>query len=85
MHKILRVELERAQMHFSEGASVKAQQHIRIALRLYEAAPFGSIPPQVGNAIMWASNAAAERDVTIMALDQVLRLLDENAARQERR
>jgi hypothetical protein len=85
MLKILRVELERAQMHFSEGASVKAQQHIRIALRLYEAAPFGSIPAEVGNAIVWASNATAERSMTLMALDQALRLLDEAAARQERR
>jgi hypothetical protein len=79
LHKLIRVELQHALMHLSAGALSEAQNHLRIALRLYEAAPFGTIPPQVGNAIMWAANSKVEPDFAIMTLDQALKLLDENA------
>jgi hypothetical protein len=46
-----------------------------VALKLYEAASFGSIPPQVGNTLMWGDRSEMER--MLLALDQALRLLEE--------
>jgi hypothetical protein len=77
MHKLLKVELQQVRMLFLEGKTDLAQHHIRVALRLYEAARIGTFPPQVGNAIMWAVNSKAEAIVAIMALDQAMKLLDE--------
>jgi hypothetical protein len=55
----------------------EATRHIQVALRLYEAASFGTIPPQVGNAIIWANRDGEQSEALLRALDQGLQLLDE--------
>jgi hypothetical protein len=79
--RLLARELECARRYVAEGAMASADHHITIALRLYEASPNGTIPPQVGNVIVWAGRAAARRewDVALMALDKGLRILAEDA------
>jgi len=79
MRKVLLQELYLARKCVEDGAIAEAQRHIGIALRLYEAAPIGVIPPTVGNVIMWAERAmeGAEVAVVLMALDEALRVLEE--------
>jgi len=68
------------------GATGAALLHMGAALKLCEAASIGSIPQRVGQAIRWAvADAIRERDVSIKALDEALRLLDDNASHGLRR
>jgi hypothetical protein len=79
MGKVLLEELRLARKCVADGALAEAQRHIGIALRLYEAAPIGAIPPTVGNVILWAERAMEGADVAVvlMALDEAVRVLEE--------
>ena len=71
MRKLLARELQLARQRLTEGATDQAVRHIGIALRLFEAAPLGTIPPQVGNATIWADRASmnSDKNLVLLALD----------------
>lgn len=79
MRTLLLQELHLARKSIADGSRADAHRHIGVALRLYEAAPMGTIPPQVGNVIMWAHRAVsgAEVAVVLMTLDEAVRVLQE--------
>ena len=79
MRKLLLQELHLARECLAAGAVAEAHRHIGLARRLYEAAPIGTIPPQVGNVVMWADRAMSAEDVAVVlkALDEAVRVLEE--------
>jgi len=79
MRKLLLQELHLARKCVADGNRAEAQRHIGVALRLYEAAPLGAIPPAVGNVIVWAERAMVGADVAVVltALDEAVRVLEE--------
>jgi len=80
MRKVLLQELLLTRKCVEDGAIAEAQRHIGIALRLYEATPIGTIPPTVGNVIVWAEQAlGADVAVVLRALDEAVRVLEEGA------
>jgi hypothetical protein len=79
MRKVLLEELRLARKCVADGEVTEAQRHVGVALRLYEAAPIGTIPPTVGNVIVWAERAMSNEKVSVvlMALDEAVRVLEE--------
>jgi hypothetical protein len=79
MRKVLLKELRLARKCVADGNRAEAHRHIGVALRLYEAAPLGAIPPTVGNVIVWADGAMSgeKAAVVLMALDEAVRVLEE--------
>ena len=79
MRKVLLEELRHARKCVADGNRGGALRHIGVALRLYEAAPMGAVPPTLGNVILWAERAmeGAEVAVVLVALDEAVRVLKE--------
>jgi hypothetical protein len=79
MRKPLLQELHLARKCVADGSPAEAHRHIEVALRLYEAASIGAIPPTVGNVILWADRAVSGEKVAVvlMALDEAVRVLEE--------
>ena len=82
MRKVLLEELRLARKCVADGEIAEARRHIGVALRLYEAASIGAIPPTVGNVIVWAERAMEGADVAVvlMAMDEAVRVLEEGTA-----
>ena len=79
VRKLVAQELHHAHACVISHEIVEARRHIAVACSLYESAPAGTVPPQVGNVILWAERAIAARElsVVVMALEQGLQLLDD--------